>query len=158
MVALPAFTTEAKRNPGDIVVEARLDARDWIELTLQLDGDKIVSASLRGRGCTDLLNLLALTRSTLTGSLKEVPLPKGDGHAAILMREVLLKARGEWKFPYEEEELCHCRAVPTSKVDQAIVGGCHSVFAVARQTSAGTSCGTCRPNTERIIAYRLGRS
>lgn len=138
-------------------VEVHLEGRDRLHLRLETLEGEIIRASLKGSGCPELLKILAETRLTLKGRLSDVPLPRGSGHAALLVRELILKARGEWKFPYLEEELCHCRAVPTSKVDQAIVGGCHSVFAVARQTSAGTSCGNCRYDTESIIKYRLGR-
>ena len=79
----------------------------------------------------------------------------GADHAAILLRELVLRAEGRFQLPYREPELCHCRAVPTEVVDRAIVSGCHSIESVARCTSAGTSCGTCKPDTEKLIAYRL---
>lgn len=79
----------------------------------------------------------------------------GVDHAAILLRELVLRAAGRFKLPYQEPELCHCRAVPTEVVDRAIISGCHSIESVARITSAGTSCGTCKPDTEKLIAYRL---
>lgn len=80
---------------------------------------------------------------------------RGSDHAAILIRELILRATNQFRLPYGEAELCHCRAVPVEVVDRAIVSGCHTVEAVARSTSAGTSCGTCKPDTERLIAYRL---
>lgn len=127
-------------------------------MELNEDG-RIIASRLRGSGCPELLQHLLEMRTKLNGGglLVEVALPRGSGHAAMLMRELLLKARGEWNYPYGEEELCHCRSIPTAKVDQAIVGGCHTVSAVSRQTSAGTACGTCRPDIETILAYRLGR-
>lgn len=146
---------EAKVEIQDI--EVTLPGRDRLHLHLEVYEGEVLKARLTGSGCPELLKALVETRPTLKGRVSELPLPRGTGHAAILVRELILKARGEWKFPYTEEELCHCRAVPTAKVDQAIVGGCHTVFAVARQTSAGTSCGNCRYDTEQIIAYRLGR-
>lgn len=79
----------------------------------------------------------------------------GKDHVSILLRELVLKLQNRFQLPYHESEICHCRAVPTAVVDRAIVGGCHSTGAVARTTSAGTSCGTCRPDTESLIAYRL---
>lgn len=76
-------------------------------------------------------------------------------HSSILVRELILRLRGQFQLPYQESELCHCRAVPTEVVDRAIVAGSHTVQAVARVTSAGTSCGTCKPDTELLIEYRL---
>lgn len=81
---------------------------------------------------------------------------QGGDHVSILLRELVLRLQDRFELPYTEEELCHCRAIPTAVVDRAIVGGCHSIQAVARTTSAGTSCGTCRPDSEKIIRYRLG--
>ncbi|MBK7892474.1 MAG: (2Fe-2S)-binding protein [Bdellovibrionales bacterium] len=79
----------------------------------------------------------------------------GVDHAAILLRELVLRGAGRFQLPYQEPELCHCRAVPTEVVDRAIISGCHSIESVARITSAGTSCGTCKPDTEKLMAYRL---
>ena len=132
-----------------------LPGRDDLKLELKVvDGD-VVSQKLTGRGCTEFLKLLQTWRPKLTGSLATLEIPHGNSHSEILLREALLKAKGEWDFPYKDEELCHCRAVATSRVDAAIIGGCRSVRALARETSAGTSCGSCRPDTEAIINYRL---
>lgn len=79
----------------------------------------------------------------------------GKDHVSILLRELVLKLQNRFCLPYQEAELCHCRAVPTAVVDRAIVGGCHSTMAVARTTSAGTSCGTCKLDTELLLAFRL---
>ncbi len=76
-------------------------------------------------------------------------------HTSILLRELILRLRNQFQLPYQEQELCHCRAVPTEVVDRAIIAGSHTVQAVARVTSAGTSCGTCKPDTELLIEYRL---
>lgn len=139
----------------ELKVEVSLAGRDRLSLSLEIHEGEITSATLQGSGCPAVLKLIQAWRPKLTGPLKSLELPEGSGHSEILLREAILKAKGEWKFPYNEEELCHCRAISTSKVDAAIVSGCHNVRSVARETSAGTSCGSCRPNTEAIIAYRL---
>lgn len=138
-----------------VQVEVSLPGRDRVTLNLDVQNGEIRSADLTGSGCPQFLKLMNEWRSKLTGQLADVPLPDGHDHSAILMREAILKAKGEWSFPYAEEELCHCRAVATSKVDAAVISGCHNIRSIARETSAGTSCGSCRPNTEAIIAYRL---
>ncbi|MCB0386481.1 MAG: (2Fe-2S)-binding protein, partial [Bdellovibrionales bacterium] len=91
------------------------------------------------------------------GNIGQIPLPEGSSTGAMLLREVILKAQGKWQYPYEHEELCHCRVVATSKVDAAILTGAHDPRDVSKQTSASTACGTCRPDVEAIIAYRLGK-
>lgn len=136
--------------------EVSLSSRDRLHLAIEVNDEGVITfAKLTGSGCTELLSLLATVRPLLKGRLDEVPLPKGTSHSAILMRELLLKAKDQWNFPYKEEELCHCRAVATRKVDDAIIGGCHSFEAVKRATSASTSCGTCRWDIEAILKYRL---
>lgn len=134
-----------------------LQGRDEITLDLDVANGEIASARLFGRGCPEMLNLMQAWRPKLKGALAQLEIPQGNSHSEILLREAVLKARGEWDFPYKEDELCHCRAVATAKVDAAIVGGCRTVRAIARETSAGTSCGSCRPDTEAIIDYRLNR-
>lgn len=162
-----------------IEVEAGRLASDQLALSMEVtEGDEIHAARLTGVGCPELLRALEIWRPRLQGKLSELVPPDSResgaesfrlhlvtptarhwiaGHVAILMRELILKARGEWNFPYKDEELCHCRAVATAIVDQAVTtGGCRTVSEVSRETSAGTSCGTCRPDIESILSYRLG--
>lgn len=82
-------------------------------------------------------------------------LPEGNSHHELMIREFVLRLRGEWDYPYKEEEICHCRSVPTNIVDQAILNGAHTCARVSSRTSASTSCGTCRPEVQKIINYRL---
>ena len=76
----------------------------------------------------------------------------------LILSEMILKLRGEWNFPYADEELCHCRSIATQTVDQAIIAGAHSPEVVTRQTSASTACGTCRPTVQKIIEYRTRKT
>lgn len=137
--------------------EVSLSSRDRLHLIVEIDADgEIVSAQLTGSGCSELLSLLARVRPQLRGKLIDLALPEGQSHSVMLMRELILRAKGQWDFPYKDEELCHCRAVAMRKVDDAIISGCHSVETVKRATSASTSCGTCRWDIEAILKYRLG--
>jgi assimilatory nitrate reductase catalytic subunit len=47
--------------------------------------------------------------------------------------------------------VCACRSVGTKTIEAAIRGGCHSPDAVGDKTSAGTQCGSCRPEIARMI-------
>lgn len=114
--------------------------------------------SLLGELKTQILNLPVADRMLLGAPEKLIDvlsIVSDRDHSSILLRELILRLRQEFKLPYDETELCHCRAVPTAVVDRAIVSGAHTVQAVARVTSAGTSCGTCKPDTEKLIEYRL---
>lgn len=107
-------------------------------------------------GCLKLENLLNEMRAQHGSEVKSWPLPIGHGHVEMLVRELILKARGEWEYPYQEIEICHCRSVSTETVDQAILAGCHTVSQIKKRSSASTACGTCQPDIEKILKLRLG--
>lgn len=129
-------------------IRAEIPYQDLIE------GEKTGAGwRLRALGCVEFL---AAVRALAAGSPDPAAwaLPESTDHVGLLLREFILKARGEWEFPYPEDELCHCRNVPTAVVDRAIMNGAHTGPQVSRLTTASTSCGTCRPDVERLIAYR----
>ena len=146
-------------RPSQIDIDVELAGRDRLSLQLNLSpAGHILHARLTGSGCPDLLQQMVQMRSHLQCPmpLAEIRLPIGTSHSVLLMRELILRAKGDWDPPFQERELCHCRAVSTAKVDRAIVCGSHSISAIARETSAGTSCGTCRIDSEALISFRLG--
>lgn len=138
----------AKSN--SFVIE--IDGRDRIEATFA-DG----KYSLHVIGCSKLLKLLSELKNKFGSELTKWQLPEGTEHEDLLVRELILRVQGQWKFPYEHAELCHCRNILTRVVDQAITAGAHTTEVVSRRTSASTACGTCRPNVQKIIDYRLGK-
>lgn len=153
-----------------LVTEVEFLGRDRVTATFEFEGNSaskpIRSLSFAGSGCSQFLQALgefearvmtlAPSKRLLVGSTDfDLLVSPGADHVSILIRELILRARGSFDLPYKDVELCHCRAVPTEVVDRAIISGCHSVQSVARTTSAGTSCGTCKPDTESLIVYRL---
>ena len=86
---------------------------------------------------------------------KEWTVPAGRSHSEILLREIIQKMRGQWQFPVQQEELCHCRAISTQIVDQAIIAGAHTIQKVRRWTSANSACGTCLPEVTALFDFRL---
>ena len=138
----------------NIKVKAGFGGRDELELDAETDSGVIRTAKLKGIGCPQVLNLISDWRNRLKGPVAELPEPQGTDHASILLRELIQKLKGTWEFPYKEDELCHCRAIPCAVVDAAIVYGADTANKVAVKTSAGTGCGTCRRNTESIIKFR----
>lgn len=129
-------------------VIAELLAQDYLE------ADTEDANYLKVVGCTSMLQLVRSCQTQFGKDLSQWPLPKGSSHSELLLKEVLLKQRGQWSFPYPHAELCHCRAVSVEKVDQAILAGAHTPAQVSRLTMASTACGTCRPEVEKIIQYR----
>ena len=123
----------------------------------RIEAEKVGSAwKFKVIGCVALQKEVA-QRSSAEADLMQWSLPVGVDHCDLLIRELILRARGEWKLPFEEAELCHCRNVPTEVVDQAILSGAHECARVSSATSASTACGTCKPDVQKMINYRLGR-
>jgi bacterioferritin-associated ferredoxin len=147
--------SDAIGAPQEVEICVGARTHDQVTLKLTLVEGVIESATLKVIGCTTLLRRVQELRRSLRGPLKDVVLPEGSDHAAMLLRETVLKAQGLWNYPYSDEEICHCRAVSTAKVDGAILAGCHSVDAIKSATSASTSCGTCLPDVEKVLRYRL---
>jgi bacterioferritin-associated ferredoxin len=132
---------------------AELKGRDWIEI--QTTDNASEKAQINAMGCTELLSLLRKHQVQFGKDPRHWPVPQGSSHAELLLKEVLLKSRGQWSYPYTHDELCHCRSVATEKVDQAVIAGAHRCEVVSRQTGASTACGTCRPEVQKIIDFRL---
>jgi bacterioferritin-associated ferredoxin len=127
-----------------------IPGRDCIEYEIEDSGKH----HLKVIGCTELLELVRGLKKS-SPQVEKWSLPKGDSHANMLVRELILKVQGLWQFPITDPETCHCRAVPTEKVDQAVVCGAHEIEKIRRLTSANTACGTCFPDVQKIINYRL---
>lgn len=136
---------------------AELKGRDLIEIEIS-DVSAPQKAQVKAIGCTELLSLLRTYQRQYGRDPVSWPLPTGSSHSELLLREVLLKMKGQWEFPCSDAEICHCRGIPTEVVDQAIVSGAHETQMVSRQTSASTNCGTCRSEVQKIIDFRLKSS
>lgn len=142
------LTIEVGHDGGDHLV--------W-QLALQSETEPVIlSSRIQGSGCTRFLKSIQEQRLALKPgvNLTRIAQPSGSSHVAMLWREAMARALKNWQPPFVEEELCHCRKVATTTVDRAIVYGCHDTRAIARETSAGTSCGTCQNDTLALIRYR----
>lgn len=131
-------------------ISVNLEGRDRIEVALGVGTPRV-----QFRGCTELMDLMQSMRKNFGVDLKGWPIPQGSSHSEILLRELILKLRGEWQYPFKDDEVCHCRNISRQVIDQAIIAGAHTPAVVSRQTSASTACGTCRPDVQKMIDYRL---
>ncbi len=95
------------------------------------------------------LNELKLKYGTHPKTWPEIATLKS--HEDMLINEFILKAKNAFKLAYDHEELCHCRMVPADKVYSAIKQGCCSIEDVGRATLAGTGCGSCRDDIEKLL-------
>ncbi len=49
--------------------------------------------------------------------------------------------------------ICDCNAVAKAQIVDAVLNGARSVRAVCEHTRAGTGCGSCRPEVQRIVDF-----
>lgn len=137
-------------------IALKIPGREQLELSVETDAAGLIQkARLTGIGSQAFLADLSVYRKNLKGKLQDLPLPTNHSPAGLLITEAILKLRGEWQPPYTEEEICHCRNVPLAVVDAAIVAGAHTPAKVSAWTSASTQCGTCRPDVEAYLRFRL---
>ncbi len=111
--------------------------------------------NLKINGCHFLRDKIFQMTNQYGEKIENWPEQISNRHEDLLINELILKAKGTWVFPYVDLELCHCRVIQTKIVDEAIISGAQTVEKVSRITSAGTACGTCKPNIEKILKYRL---
>lgn len=132
----------------------REELRAHLELN---EKGEIVRAELLGIGGPEFVEAVKNFRSQLRGAVSGLVAPAGVKPHAIMLRELVLRLKGEWRPPYTEDEICHCRVISTAAVDLAICTGAHTAKQVSELTSASTACGTCRPDVEAMIRYRLAK-
>jgi assimilatory nitrate reductase catalytic subunit len=65
-------------------------------------------------------------------------------------RALLAGRRADGVAP--EPSICVCMGVGAGAIRAAIAAGCDSVEAVGRATTAGTNCGSCRPEIGAILS------
>lgn len=133
------------------IVEVNIEGRDQIRFEKLDDQNKITFI-----GCQEFTHLIKSYRTQFGNDIFKWPLPSGQTHSEMVIREFIQKLKGTWEYPYQDEELCHCRHVKTKTVDQAILNGAHTHELASRWTGCSTACGTCKPDVEKIIKYRLG--
>lgn len=130
-------------------------------ITVEIKGSDFVEARFFNEkwefqiiGCRKLEEVVAASCDPNL-SPEKWTLPQGEDHASMLVRELVLKAQGKWQFPVLNSEICHCRSVSTITVDEAVLMGARTLDLVSKRTSAGTSCGTCSEDLEKVLCYRL---
>ena len=47
--------------------------------------------------------------------------------------------------------VCSCHSVGADNLRLAVAGGCGSLAELGAKTGAGTGCGSCRPEVQRIL-------
>ncbi|MEQ9138096.1 MAG: molybdopterin-dependent oxidoreductase [Thalassobaculum sp.] len=82
----------------------------------------------------------------------------GDGPAEPRQRYAILAGRAGGDQPDPGAIVCSCFAVGVNRIVAAIAGqGCASVNEIGAATNAGTNCGSCRAEIQRIVDHARSR-
>ena len=66
-------------------------------------------------------------------------------------RDQLLRPGASESKKMEGELVCSCNNVGDGNIEQAYEGGCNSLEKVMKETTAGTGCGSCKPEIAAIL-------
>lgn len=129
------------------------DGGDQISMLAQKSDDYLSNVEINIVGKSSFLSLVHEWRPHFGKKIDKIPLPEGASEEALVLKELILRLQDKWEPPYTAEELCHCRLVPTAKVQEAILLGARENQTVGQMTSAGTGCGTCSKDIDAMISY-----
>jgi assimilatory nitrate reductase catalytic subunit len=107
------------------------------------DGDRLIGAFFASP------EPVAVARSFIVDQLGQSVDPAANGSLA---RFRLLAGRAGQGQPDNGPLVCACFAVGRNQILAAARGGCVTTDAIGKATSAGTNCGSCRPEIQAIIA------
>ncbi len=130
-----------------LIVEFK--GRDRLEIT------SLSPFKMKIIGCENLHKRLTALKKSEGADISKWKLQKEKDHVSLLINELILRLQNKWSHPYPHEEVCHCRVVSLETVEQAILNGADTPEMVAKWTMASTACGTCRPDVEKILNFRL---
>lgn len=133
----------------ELPIVAEIKGRDRLEVT------SLEPFQMTIVGCEKLYDDLKKMKSQHGVDLNQWPLPMGSSHTELLIKELLLKIKGQWNPIYEHDEVCHCRNVSLESVEQALFLGAQTSEMISKWTMSSTACGTCKPDVEKIIEFRL---
>jgi assimilatory nitrate reductase catalytic subunit len=68
-----------------------------------------------------------------------------------LMRYALIAGRPGADRPDPGALVCSCFNIGANEIGAAVMSGCRSVESIGKALSAGTNCGSCRPEIRRIV-------
>ena len=139
------------------VLKARseIPGREWVEFEISLTGGNVTSVIWHAQGCHLLLSAAEKFAHDLADqNLQNSNLKFGNHHSALMISEIYDKLLDRWVKP-EEIEICHCRKIDKSVINEAILLGAHTPEKVRAWTTASSGCGTCRPEVQKLIDEKL---
>lgn len=136
--------------------QAAIIGGDYVEVDADIENQQITKTQWKIVGREELYHAVQVLQPQIKGDLKKLPVPNGKTPEQLLLRQLILKMRGEWGDEPSDPELCHCRKIPQSHVERAIILGAHTIEKVRQRSSANTGCGTCMPEVEALLQKYLG--
>ena len=124
---------------------------DSVEVTITFEKEKLHHMEWQIVGRPELYLAVEKIIPQMRVAKDQLPVPTGTTPEQLLLRELLLKIRGEWGDAPSDPELCHCRKIPQTHVERAIILGAHTIEKVRARSAANTSCGTCLPEVEELF-------
>ena len=100
---------------------------------------------------TSLLGAVFLSRQPVAVSRSWAADQLEQDYANLSSRWRIIAGRPANDMPDKGAIVCACMSVGVNDIISAISGGCGSVYAVARTTSAGTNCGSCKAEIKVIL-------
>ncbi len=136
--------------------QAEILGGDSVSITIEIENQQITKTQWKVVGREELYQAVQALQIQIKGDLKKLPVPNGKTPEQLLLRQLILKIRGEWGDEPSDPELCHCRKIPQTHVERAIILGAHTIEKVRQRSSANTGCGTCMPEVEALLQKYLG--
>lgn len=139
--------------------KAEIPSREWVEFEVELSPEgRVTEVRWRAWGCHTLIGTAEEAAHRIKTQMLEGFSWPGHSHSDLLITEIMDRLKAGFNPPYKGEEVCHCRKIQAEKIDEAIVLGAHTPEKVTAWTTASSGCGTCRPDVEKMIAFRLRKS
>jgi nitrite reductase (NADH) large subunit len=148
-------TTKLKIADLEVAVMAEKDAAD--------DADVVTYAELsRGTYKRLIVRDNRLTGAILIGAgsavpavaqafMDDVPLP--EQRSDLLFPQFTDPAPASVELMPDHARICDCNAVNKAQLVEAVLAGATSLRSVCERTRAGTGCGSCRPEVQRVIDF-----
>lgn len=132
----------------------------WLRRSLQLEGHHEFSGYMDQRAGDHrvlafegekLLAGLFVSSSPVSVSRQWAVDQLWQSHSDRSARSMLIAGRPAAGRPDKGAIVCSCFSVGINQINAAARGGCRSIEAIGVALSAGTNCGSCRPEIRRIL-------
>ena len=136
----------------------KIEGGEEIHLQLEVSGDTIEKQSWQVVGGFDLIQLVQALYNQNIQRIQDFPEPQGLSSSVLLLKELILRVKGQWVEGDQDMEVCHCRKISEAAIDRAILLGAHNLEKVRKRTSANTGCGACMADVQSLISKRVSGS